>query len=105
MVKKKVNKRLSKKDIKQKKKRLFYLTLAILLTILIGISIYFLVLKESLEKERDCDTYSVDECPARCVVCPPCQLCNSISCRTEQFCKSIGFDRRWYEVIKTKLPQ
>jgi len=37
------------------------------------------------------------------VVCPPCEACSSISCHSEQFCKSIGFDKSWYEGIKQNL--
>ncbi len=47
----------------------------------------------------NCSAYSGEEiqhCPSPCVVCPPCIVCSSISCQTEEFCKSIGFDRDWY---------
>jgi len=50
-----------------------------------------------------CSSYSSETCPASCVVCPPCAECSSISCNTEQFCKSIGFNRSWYEGIKQNL--
>lgn len=49
-----------------------------------------------------CENYQPDNCPAQCVVCPPCAECSSISCQTEDFCKSIGIDRSWYEDIKSK---
>lgn len=32
-----------------------------------------------------------------CAVCPPCAECNSVSCHSIAFCKSIGFDENWYE--------
>jgi hypothetical protein len=49
-----------------------------------------------------CNNYQPETCPAKCVVCPPCAACSSISCQTEDFCKSIGFDRSWYESMKNK---
>ena len=50
-----------------------------------------------------CNSYSIETCPDKCVVCPPCEACSSISCQTEEFCKNIGFNRNWYESIKTEL--
>lgn len=50
-----------------------------------------------------CNSYSVDMCPAECVVCPPCIYCSSISCQTEEFCKDMGIDKDWYESIKSGL--
>jgi len=50
-----------------------------------------------------CSSYSAESCPSSCVVCPPCEACSSISCQTEQFCKSIGFERSWYDGIKQNL--
>jgi hypothetical protein len=47
----------------------------------------------------NCSSYSVENCPIQCVVCPPCIQCSSISCQTEEFCKSIGFDREWYRNV------
>ncbi|MCX6776958.1 MAG: serpin family protein [Candidatus Micrarchaeota archaeon] len=44
----------------------------------------------------NCQNYSVDKCPSQCVVCPPCAVCSSISCQSEEFCKVIGFNRSWY---------
>ncbi|MCX6776199.1 MAG: serpin family protein [Candidatus Micrarchaeota archaeon] len=44
----------------------------------------------------NCQNYSVDKCPSQCVVCPPCAACSSISCQSEGFCESIGFNRSWY---------
>ncbi|MCI0503136.1 DUF333 domain-containing protein [Candidatus Micrarchaeota archaeon] len=43
-----------------------------------------------------CTNFGVDTCPADCVVCPPCEVCSSISCQSEEFCESIGFGRDWY---------
>ncbi len=50
--------------------------------------------------ELDCESYSSENCPSKCIVCPPCLECSSLSCQTEEFCESIGFDKNWYENIK-----
>jgi len=48
-----------------------------------------------------CTNYeNVESCPEQCVVCPPCIACSSISCQTEEFCESIGFDKDWYDKVK-----
>jgi len=52
--------------------------------------------------EINCSLFSADNCPNLCVVCPPCEACSSISCQTEEFCKSIGFDRSWWESVHPK---
>jgi hypothetical protein len=52
--------------------------------------------------EINCSLFSADNCPSLCVVCPPCEVCSSISCQTEEFCKSIGFDRSWWESVRPK---
>jgi len=44
----------------------------------------------------DCRNYSVDKCPSQCAVCPPCEVCSSISCQSEEFCRVMGFNRSWY---------
>ena len=54
-------------------------------------------------KSQECKDYSYSECPNKCVVCPPCEVCSSISCQTEEFCNKIGFNRSWSEDIKVKL--
>ena len=46
-----------------------------------------------------CSNHSSENCPSACVVCPPCEACSSISCQTEQFCASIGFNRSWWESV------
>jgi len=51
-------------------------------------------------KEEECSDYQVDECPEECEVCPPCKVCSSISCQTEEFCNDIGFDRDWYDSVR-----
>jgi len=59
---------------------------------------------ESCGNEIVCEKYGVDGCPEKCVVCPPCVECSSISCQTESFCESIGFDKDWYKNIKENMP-
>ena len=51
----------------------------------------------------DCNAFAVEDCPEQCVVCPPCNVCSSISCRSKAFCESIGFDKNWYDAIKDRL--
>ncbi|VVB58347.1 Outer membrane protein assembly factor BamB [Candidatus Anstonella stagnisolia] len=53
-------------------------------------------------QKQGCTSYAPEECPSGCVVCPPCEACSSISCQSEQFCKSIGFNRSWWEEVKPK---
>ncbi|GEM_PF-7031483 len=50
-----------------------------------------------------CTDYGAEDCPAACVVCPPCPECSSISCQSEEFCAQKGIDRSWYEGIKKTL--
>jgi hypothetical protein len=54
------------------------------------------------EKKTDteCQKYGEDNCPTGCMVCPPCEVCSSISCNSAQLCKKMGFDKSWYENIK-----
>ena len=51
----------------------------------------------------DCNTHPYFECPENCLVCPPCEACSALSCQTEDFCNSIGFNRTWSEQIKKGL--
>ena len=51
----------------------------------------------------ECKKYSVDQCPIGCIVCPPCEACSSLGCNSLKFCKSIGFDEKWYETINPRL--
>ncbi|MFC1700850.1 hypothetical protein ACFLZ0_01815 [Patescibacteria group bacterium] len=51
-----------------------------------------------------CEDYDLEKCPEKCVICPPCIECSSISCQSEEFCESIGFDKDWYEDIKENMP-
>ncbi len=49
------------------------------------------------KNEVTCNSFSVENYPDECMICPPCIECNSISCQTEEFCKDIGFDKNWYD--------
>jgi len=74
----------------KKKKALYILLLAI---ILISVSIYLFL--HNIRNELNCKDYSYMDCPEKCVVCPPCEVCSSVSCQTEEFCNNIGFNRNW----------
>ena len=58
---------------------------------------------EGDEKEVSCKKNTPEDCPAECVVCPPCAACSSITCQTEKFCTGIGIDRTWYSEIQEKI--
>ncbi len=51
----------------------------------------------------ECTKFAAEACPEKCVVCPPCSVCSSISCQTEEFCKSMGIDKNWYAQIKQEI--
>jgi len=53
----------------------------------------------------DCSSHPYFECPAECVVCPPCASCSSLRCASEDFCRGLGFDRSWYEGIERRLKE
>lgn len=55
------------------------------------------------KKVTKCKAYNPQNCPSECVVCPPCPECSSISCQTEEFCKSQGFERGWYDGINGQV--
>jgi hypothetical protein len=67
--------------------------LIILLILLIEAGFFFFLIKS--EPERDCDSYSLSECPARCIICPPCAVCSSVNCQTKEFCENLGFNETW----------
>ncbi len=79
--------------------------MAIIVFILLaaGVSIVSCEMLSEKISEPACDSYSADTCPDECVVCPPCEVCSSISCQSEEFCKGMGIDRSWYEGIRTRL--
>lgn len=54
--------------------------------------------------EIACEKHGIEDCPKKCAVCPPCIECSSIGCQTEAFCESIGFDKDWYDSVKSGPP-
>lgn len=50
-----------------------------------------------------CEALALADCSGGCVVCPPCEVCSSLSCQTKEFCESIGFDEDWYDSIKSAI--
>jgi len=50
-----------------------------------------------------CASYSLDVCPAECVVCPPCPECSSISCQSAATCREMGIGRGWYEQVLERI--
>lgn len=81
-----------------RKKTLITISILLILGLLVVSFIIFLKKNTKLV----CNSYSVDKCPNECVVCPPCIYCSSISCQTEAFCTSIGFDKNWYDTYVVK---
>jgi hypothetical protein len=67
------------------------------------IAVVSLYLDRPVKTVVECDSYSVEMCPQKCVVCPPCEACSSISCQSEDFCNKIGFNRTWYDDIKKRI--
>ena len=53
--------------------------------------------------DLECISNDPENCPEKCVVCPPCEACSSLSCQTEEFCEKMGIDRSWYEDQKERL--
>jgi hypothetical protein len=56
--------------------------------------------KTATSSDFNCQSFTPEECPDECVVCPPCAACSSISCQSKEFCESIGFNKDWYKEIK-----
>ncbi|MFH1248930.1 MAG: M23 family metallopeptidase [archaeon] len=52
--------------------------------------------QNSDDKKEDCKQYSIENCPKGCIVCPPCEVCSSVSCNTNEFCSKMGFNETWY---------
>ncbi len=88
------------------------ITIILLLAILAGGAIFwqYSEIKEGsfeaqpVEKEvqTECQEYTEEDCPDSCVICPPCEACSSLGCHSVEFCENIGFDKNWYENIKTQ---
>ena len=93
-----INSIMAKNKKRNNKKFVFWASLLLIFILILVLLIFYKV------KNPECKSFSVDKCPSRCVVCPPCEVCSSISCQTEKFCSSMGFDRTWYEQMVTKTP-
>lgn len=79
---------------------------SLIILLVLGIAALIRVENRFNDKEinnKVCDSYSIESCPANCVVCPPCMACSSISCQTEEFCQEFGIDKSWYENIKKQI--
>ena len=50
--------------------------------------------------DEECQNADIDYCFATCRVCPPCPECSSLSCRSAEFCESMGFTEEWSESIQ-----
>jgi hypothetical protein len=73
---------------------------------IVALSVFLgLFLLTSQNETKYCKSFSYATCPEKCVVCPPCEMCSSVSCQTESYCESIGFNRSWSEGIKERLKQ
>lgn len=55
------------------------------------------------KSSEECKEYSVYQCPSGCAMCPPCEICSSVSCNSVEFCKSIGFGEDWYDRIMIQI--
>jgi hypothetical protein len=80
-----------------KKKGIIILICILVLTFIIVI---YLAIINTTKTSLNCSNYSIDKCPKNCGVCPPCEVCSSISCQTEEYCKNIGFNKGWYDSVK-----
>lgn len=77
---------------------LIILVILIALSVIV-ISLYLLfpVKVDNLEMQNlTCKDFTAETCPVKCVVCPPCAVCSSVSCNSKEFCSSIGFNENWY---------
>jgi hypothetical protein len=55
------------------------------------------------ETEINCSDFSYEKCPKECSVCPPCEVCSSVACRSKDFCRSIGFNDTWYKETQDNM--
>ena len=82
-------------------KRYYFILVILLIVFAITIGAYFL-LGENNTKKLNCNESSYDKCPNECVICPPCEVCSSISCQTKEYCEGMGFNRSWYDSVRPK---
>jgi len=72
-------------------------TLRFTLISLVIISVLLLVLLLTSDRNpvKACRNYPLSECPDKCVICPPCEVCSSLVCQSEEFCEDLGFNKSW----------
>jgi len=85
------------KNFQKKKKINKYVVLIGIIILLVAISFYLFLVRDN--KKLNCNDFNVNNCPNKCVICPPCEVCSSISCQTEEYCKNIGFNKDWYDNV------
>jgi hypothetical protein len=92
-----------------RKKHLLILAGIVAFVLIVSIIMFvFTDKKEEITKEEEknmeilCNASSVENCPESCSVCPPCEVCSSIVCRSKEFCRSIGFNDSWYKEVSPK---
>lgn len=56
----------------------------------------------NLLSDFECQQYDINQCPDKCTVCPPCEVCSSLKCRSIISCDDIGFDKNWYKNLNIK---
>ncbi len=85
---------------KEKNKRVWeFIGLAIIIVAIV--SAVYGNIKQN--KKAGCESFSLDACPAGCVICPPCPECSSVACMTEDFCKANGIGKDWYETMQKRI--
>jgi hypothetical protein len=78
----------------------YYFILIVLLIVFAATTFSYFSLGENNLKKLNCTNFSIDKCPNECTLCPPCEVCSSISCQTEEYCKNIGFNKSWWNSVK-----
>jgi hypothetical protein len=86
--------------MKKQTKMVIAVSILLIITILITLII---IISYTKNNPVICKDYNIESCPESCVVCPPCEVCSSISCQTKEFCSSIGFKETWYKDMQKRL--
>jgi hypothetical protein len=89
---------VDKKNKLNKNMLIIFITLAIVISLIV---LFVIILSD--KSPNYCNSFSVDNCPSVCAVCPPCEVCSSISCKSVEFCEGIGFNKSWYDSVKPKI--
>jgi hypothetical protein len=87
---------MSKK--KKLNKHVLLITIIFIALLIVIVLTYLLLARNS----KKCSDFNLNDCPSKCAICPPCEVCSSISCQTEEYCNSLGFDRDWWDNVKPK---